>query len=81
MTNNLLKLESYELPDLAKEICSIWSSPDKWRLSKGKIEFHLPCSDGYDGWFPLYQAPEIVVKYVKSWVRSGGLSFQERIDI
>ncbi len=77
----LLKLRTYELPDLEILVKNIWPQSDKWRIYLGKVEFSLPKSNNEREWFPLYMSPESVEKFVKNWVRMGGLSHQERIDI
>lgn len=80
MNDDILKIRSYDLPDLSEEIKKIWHQSDNWRLFKGKIEFSITTSNDEIEWFPLYRAPEKVQEFVRSWVRSGGLSNQERKD-
>lgn len=77
----MLKLRSYDLPDLSELVKKIWFHSDQWRLYEGKIEFSLPISNNEKEWFPLYQSPEHIEKFVRSWYRSGGLNNLERIDV
>lgn len=63
----------YELPGLSKLIKNFWNQSHKWRFNEGNIEFSLPTTFG-DEWFPLYQSPLHVEKFVKAWIKSGGLS-------
>lgn len=76
--NEALTLRSYPLPSLERAVKKIWMHSDNWRLEKGKIEFSILKSNGEREWFPLYQSPENVEKFVKAWYRSGGLE-EDRI--
>ena len=73
MTYECLTLRSYPLPELKELIKPMYAHIHNWRLNEGKIEFSLSCTGGEE-WFPLFQAPLHVEKFVRAWVSSGGLN-------
>lgn len=56
------------LNDLENQIKKIWPSSDKWRKTAQGIEFSLKGEKNELVWFPLYQAPQRVEKFVRSWM-------------
>ena len=76
-----LQFRNYYLKNLEGLIKPVWNHSDRWRLFKGKIEFSILCSDGERDWFPLCVAPENVVRFVKAWCHSGGLSFEDKENL
>ncbi len=64
--------EVIELIELSILVKKIWPCSEKWRFNNGNIEFSIKKSDGFDEWFPFYQAPIKVETFIRSWMLCGG---------